>query len=236
MADDESLPINKMKMLSWSKIQLLTSIVLAIASFVLFGYWALRLADQSEQVRVVVAAHDLTAPTVLTAEDVMMVSVRRDAVPKTAVADLAKTVGLTLTHTVSQHQVLTINEFAGKLNPDLAGFSVPSDLKGFLLSSAWFASPLPKVKKDDTVTILVSVGGREGGRNTGILAQHIRVLSADAASDGTVSRMLVAIDLPTSMQILQARANNFLLQVLIDGLAPPEFMVTTSTESITKNQ
>ncbi|MDP3793541.1 MAG: SAF domain-containing protein, partial [Candidatus Uhrbacteria bacterium] len=178
-----------LKLLFSPKIQLLISLVLAIAAFVVFGYWAISLADASEQVTVVAAAKDLSAPAILTAEDLKLIRIRRDSVPKNAVADLPKAVGLTLTHTVSLNQILTLNELVAKLNPDLAGLTVPGDLKGFTLTNAWLASPLPKIKKDDTLMIIISTPGRDGNRNTGILAQRVPVLATVSASDGSVQQV-----------------------------------------------
>jgi hypothetical protein len=208
-----------LRFITQPKGQLITSIVLAVAAFGVFGYWALSIAEHAEQVSVIAAATDLTAPRVLTDADVQIIRIRRDLAPSNALVDREKLVGVTLTHPLTRNQIITLNEVVNNVNPDLAGLTVPSDLKGTSLPNAWLAAPLPEMKKNDTVMIIVSAPGKEGVANTGILAENVPVLSVDQNENGQVERILLGLDVPTAVHLLQARANNLLIHVIIDGLA-----------------
>ena len=196
------------------------AVFFAVAAFVIFGYWALTLAEKAEMVTVVAAAHDLQAPRVLLASDVEAIQIRRDSAPGTAMVDPKDVVGRTLVHPVSQRQIITINELAGVLDPELGGMMVPQGFQGLTLPASWLAGPLPKVKNGDTVTIVVSGPGKEGAGNTGIVSAQVPVLAVKAGSDGTLQHILLKMDIKDALTVLQTHANNLLLEVLVDGVKP----------------
>lgn len=200
----------------------MVAVILAIAAFAIFGYWALSLADSAEQIAVVAAASDLKAPRILVTKDLVQLRVRRDSLPATAVAKMEDAIGLTLLHSISAKQILTINELSKGVDPTLAGFQIPQGLQGMVLSTAWLAGPMPKVKHKDTVTLLVSGAGKSGTQSTGIIAQGVPVLTAEAGTDGVVQRILIAIDMKVAATLLQARANNLLIEVIVDGVGPAD--------------
>lgn len=201
-------------------LTLIIAFVLALASFGAFGYWALSLADQSEVIDVVVAARTLTAPRTLTNDDVRQERIRRDAVPSTAVARAEDAVGLTLIRQLSEHEFVTTNALLGAVNPDLVGLKIDDGSFGFVLPASWLVAPMPKVKNNDRVTVLVS-GKSAGGEelNTGIILQGVAVADVTVRSDGAVESVLLPLDLSTSARLLQARANTFALTMLVDGVA-----------------
>lgn len=217
--------------------QLQIAIACAVLAFLGFGYWAYTTADRADQVQVVVAARNLTAPLVIGPNDVRLVSYRRDSAPVSAIADLQHVIGLTLLDSVPEKQMLTVNDFsARKVDPNLAGFDVPIDRKGFWIPNTWLAGPIPELKKDDSVTILASVATQSGNLNTGIVGERIRVLDVKTGNSAGTDRVMIALDLPTSERLLQARANGWLIQLLVDGLGPssptisaPSLPASTST-------
>ena len=199
---------------------LLTALGLALMAFFIFEYWALSLVDQAEQIPIVTAKSDLVAPRILTEKDLTIVHLRRDSVPKTALVSIHDALGLTLTHSLSAAQILTTNELLGKLDPELGGFEVPIDQKGFALPNQWLAAPFPKIKKDDSITILVSHAPRNvRDRNTVVIAQHLPVLRVHSTTDNTIEQAFIRLDILTAGALLEARANNYLMEVLVDGLA-----------------
>lgn len=205
----------------WTKIQLIVALLFGIGAFVVFGYWAITLVDRSEEVQVVAAASELKAPRVLSDQDLQQVRIRRELLPQTAIANLKDAVGLTLTHPISKNQVLTINELQGPIDPELGGFKIPTGAQGLVLPASWLAGPLPKVKVGDRITVLVSGTGKNGSPTTGIAAEHLLVRGVESGSDGVLQRILLIVDVKIAASILQARAGNLLLEVLVDGQGPP---------------
>lgn len=204
----------------WTKIQLVVALFLGIGAFVVFGYWAINLVDRSEEVQVVAAKADLKAPRVLSAPDLQQVRLRRALLPQSAIAELKDAVGLTLTHPISKNQVLTINELQGPIDPELGGFKIPVGAQGLVLPAAWLAGPMPKLKVGDRITVLVSGTEKNGSPTTGIAAEHLLVRTVESGSDGVLQRILLIVDVKIAASILQARAGNLLLEVLVDGQGP----------------
>lgn len=205
----------------WTKIQLIVALILGVGAFVVFGYWAITLVDRSEEVQVAAAAADLKAPRVLSEQDMQQVRIRRELLPQSAIADVKDAVGLTLIHPISKNQVLTINELQGQIDPELGGFKIPAGAQGLVLPAAWLAGSMPKVKSGDFVTILVSGTDRGGSATTGIAAEHLPVRSVESGSDGILQRILLIVDVKIAASILQARAGNLLMEVLVEGQGPP---------------
>lgn len=198
--------------------QLGLAICLGVIAFGAAGYWALSLVDRTEQIAVVVAKRDLTAPYNLTSGDVGQTLVPRQIVPKTAVANISDIIGLTLRYPVSAGQVITINELTRK-EAGLEGYQIPSGLKGVVVPASWLSGPIPKLKKGDTITLIVSGVGTNGTRNTGVLESGIPVLELEPAGEGAIQKLLVGLNVGTALKLLQLRANNLLIQVLLDSLS-----------------
>ncbi len=169
----------------------------------------------------VVAADDLKAPRILSDQDVKQFKIRRELLPQSAIAEVKDAVGLALIHPISENQVLTINELQGPIDPELGGFKIPAGTQGLVLPAAWLAGPMPKLKNGDLVTILVSGKERDGSSTTGIAAEHLPVRAVESGSDGVLQRILLIVDVKIAASILQARAGNLLLEVLVEGQGPP---------------
>lgn len=204
----------------WSHRQLALALSLALVSFVVFSYWSLIVLDKAESVQVVAAANDLIAPRVLTKDDLMIAQLPRGSVPQNVLVEVKDAIGLTLIHPLATQQLLTLNEVAGKLDTTLGGYIIPQGRYGFVFPSSWTLNPLPKVKAGDTITIAVSAAGKESSRQTGIVGRALPVRGVREAGDGSLQSLILAVDLPTALTILQTRANNLLLSVLVDGLGP----------------
>lgn len=204
----------------WSHRQLALALSLALVSFVVFGYWSLTVLDRAESVQVVAAAKDLTAPRVLTKGDLKIIQLPRGSVPENVLVEIKDAVGITLIHPLAPSQLLTLNEVAGKLDTSLGGYIIPQGKYGFVFPASWTLNPLPKVKTGDTVTLVVSAAGKTGERQTGIVGRALPVRGVREAGDGSLQSLVLAVDLPTALTILQTRANNLLLSVLVDGSGP----------------
>jgi hypothetical protein len=207
----------------WETVQLVVALVLALLAFGIFGYWALSIVDKSEQINVVVAARKLDAPRILVADDVKQERIRRDAVPATAIAEVEDAVGLTLLRSLSPQEYLTTTVLIAERDPGLAGFAIDVGLHGFVLPLSWLAAPMPNLKKDDLITILVSGQSADGGAlNTGVIANGVPVAGVTRKGDGPVQDILLPLDLPTAAQLVQARADKFLLTVIVNGIGGSE--------------
>lgn len=204
----------------WSHRQLALALSLGLISFAIFGYWSLVILDRAESVQVVAAAQDLIAPHVLTKDDLTVLHLPRGSVPQNALVDIKDALGLTLIHPLAPQQLLTLNEVAGKLDTSLGGYIIPQGKYGFIFPSSWTLNPLPKVKTGDTVTLVVSAAGKEAVRQTGIVGRALPVRGVREAGDGSLQSIVLAVDLPTALTILQTRANNLLLSVLVEGVGP----------------
>lgn len=216
------LHLSPSRPLPWTAIRLGVAVVLGVAAFAVFGYWSLSLVDRAEQIDVVAAAKDLTAPRVLAAEDLLVLRMRREFVPATAIADRDAMVGSTLVRPLSAREVLTTNALLGRTNPDLGGFAVPAGMQGIVIPAAWLAGPMPRVAKGDTVTILASGSAGTGkAPTTSLIASHAPVHGVAMGSDGVPSRILLAVEVPTAAALLSARTANAMIAVTVDGLGPP---------------
>lgn len=195
--------------------QFLTALLLAAIAFWLMWQWGGRIKFQGEAVMAVVAKKDLEAPVVLTKDDVVLVSLPRAVLPQTAlVGNEGHVEGLTLIHPLSAGQVLTSNELLSKADPDLLGVKIPKTKFGFSLSHSWFAGSIPAVQKGDFISILASGGTKE---NTGIVAVNIPVIAVTLDKEG-VSDILVSVSEDQSQNILQARAADASLQLIVVGI------------------
>lgn len=204
-----------------TNLQLIIALCLGLGAFVVFGYWAITLVDSSEEIAVVAAKTDLSAPRVLSNQDLQSVRLRRGLLPQNAIAEVKDAVGLTLIHALSKNQILTVNELQGPVDPELGGFKIPVGAQGLVLPAAWLAGPMPKIKAGDRITVVVSGTDRKGSSTTGIAAEHLPVRAVETGSDGVLQRILLVVDVKVAASILQARAGNLLLEVLVDGQGPP---------------
>ena len=205
----------------WDLFQVLASILLAVLAFVVTNIWAESLSEKAEQVAVVVAIRDLSAPRIITNGDLTIRTFRRDSLPKTIIpeSNMKDVFGVTLIHPLSAGQILTTNELTGKIDPELGGFTVPKNAKGLSIPSNWLSSPFPKVKKGDTVTIAYGFSSSEKNVS-GIVAQGIPILSVEKGDSGQIVSVLVAIDDKLALNLVQLRASNYQLAIAVDGIAP----------------
>lgn len=205
----------------WDLFQVFASVLLAVLAFLVTNIWAESLSEKAEQVAVVVATKDLSAPRIVTAGDLAIRTFRRDSLPKTAIpeSNMKDVFGVTLIHPLSGGQILTTNELAGKVDPELGGFSVPKNAKGLSIPSNWLSSPFPKVKRGDTVTIAYGFSSSEKNAS-GIVAQGVPVLSVEKGDSGQIVSILVAIDDKLALSLVQLRASNYQLAIAVDGIAP----------------
>ncbi len=217
-----SFKINKTsKSFAWDVFQVSVSILLAILAFVVTNAWAESLSEKAEQVGVIVAGKDLSAPKTLEEGDLVVRFFRRDLLPKSAIPEKSfnDILGVTLIHPLSSGQILTTTEIAGKIDPELGGFVVPRNAKGFSIPSNWLSAPFPRMKKGDTVTI--AFGGNEKDKNiSGIVAQGVPVLSVEKGDGNNLQSILVGLDEKLALNLVELRAGGFQLAVAVDGVAP----------------
>lgn len=205
----------------WDLFQLIVSILLGLIAFLVTNIWAETLKEKSDTVQIVVAAKDISAPAVLKNKDLVVWDYRKDSVPDSAVRaeDIGSLMDVTLIQPVSKGQMITQNVIIGKVDPELGGFEVPSNAKGFLLSASWSNAPLPRVKKGDTITIAYGKSGADKDL-VGIVTQNAPVLGAEIDEDGTVNSIRLAIDKTLAVSLVQLQVNSYELVVTVDGIAP----------------
>ena len=205
----------------WDLFQVSLSVLLAVLAFIVTNIWAQTLSEKAEQIGVIVASRDLAAPKILNANDITIQTFRKDSLPKSVIPEskLRELMGVTLVHTLSQGEMLTTNSVAGKVDPDLGGFYVPRNAKGFSIPASWLTTPFPKVKKGDTVTIAYGFS-KEEKSTSGIVAQGVPVVSVEKGDGGQIISVLLVLDDKLALNLVQLRASNYQLAVVVDGIAP----------------
>lgn len=209
----------------WEIIGTLTA---ALAAAAVFFWWMNNLYVEREPVMVVAAAHDLTAPSILRASDIKLLSISRNSLPVTAIVDDRQIVGRVLTKPLSANQVITTHDLIYDRDPDSEATLVPSGYTGFVLPFSWLAAPFPKIKKNDYVSVYMAFPqSRSGASGAGVLVSNARVLSVSADKDGQPTSVFLALPAEAVGRMLQARAANFSLVVVAEPL--PSSGVATST-------
>lgn len=205
----------------WDFFKLGVSIGLAILAFIVTRIWAENLAFKGETVLVAVATKNITAPQILTDKDLKLAPFRRDSLPNGAVVEqnFKKLFNVTLISSVGENEIITERDVIGNLDPELGGFNVPSNAKGFMIPANWLNSPMPKVKHGDTIAIIFSQAVDKNDMKSGILAEGVPVLNVDKNSEGNVAGIFVAVDNQLALDLMKLRVGNYQMAILVDGLA-----------------
>lgn len=212
-----------------NRLELGLAMIAAIAAAWGIWYWMATVTDKQATIGVVAAAHDLTAPRKILKEDIKVLHIARAALPGNAVADPEGMVGHALTRSVSENEVITTTDLAYDRDPSSDSALIPSEAIGFVLPSSWLVAPMPKVRKNDFITILAALRQSKGSAGVaGVLLRDARVHGTTGL--GSPETILLGITTDEAERIVQAHASEYALVVIVSSAAPIKSeTVSTST-------
>ena len=209
------------------RLEIVVSIVLALLAAGGVWYWQSLWSRSQELVPVAAAARDLTAARLLVASDVIMIKIPRQALPAIALVDPARAVGQPLVRSKAAREILTAADVGRQYDPTSEAALVSPGRLGFLLPANWLAAAMPRLKKNDAVTIYgagASLAGRASA--VGAIARLVTVLRVTDDKEGIPAAVLLSVDEPTVERLLQARTAQYQLIMVVEPASSP---FTTST-------
>ncbi len=178
-------------------------------------------------VDVVALSHDISAPTKLAVSDLTIIQIPKEAVPNGAFASVAEVVGQGIPGPAVAKKIIVQTDLITR-DPSSDSLLVPAGKIGLVIPSAWLSSPLPRARKNDTVTILgASVGTNITLGNQGVIVSRAPILDTRGERAGAPETIFIAVTPATAGALLQARANGFALAAVIDASAAPAPATTT---------
>lgn len=213
-----------------TQTEITIAVIAALVAAAGIGYWMLTLYDAKQTIGVVAASRDLKAPVILTKDDIKTLHLAHEVLPETGVADPEGAIGQVLTRSVSKNEILTTADLIYQRDPSSESTLVPGGQVGFVLPNSWLASPMPRVKKNDFVTVLVGIQDRQGAPGgTGVTVKDARVLYVFADKDGFPFSILLALDEDSSRRLLEAKTNQYQIAVVVESAEPSPAAAATST-------
>lgn len=212
-----------------NRLELGLAMIAALAAAWGIWYWMATVIDKQATIGVVAAAIDLSAPRRIEKEDIKVLHLPRAALPGNAVADPEGIIGHALTRSVSENEVITTTDLAYDRDPSSDSALIPNEAIGFVLPSSWLAAPMPKVRKNDFVTILAALRQNRGAAGVaGVLLRDARVHGATGA--GSPEAVLLGITIDEAERLLQAHTSEYDL-VVITASAQPNKSGTAPTST-----
>lgn len=194
----------------------LVATITGLVAVVGVAWWMASFADRRELLPVVAAAHDLSAPRVLVADDLRMVRVAREALPETALTKRDELIGQTLIRSVVKNEILTTADLPGPEDPNALSPQTTAGQVGVVLPVDWLAGPMPRVKKNDLVTVIAALPARPGSEgSTGILIDRVPVRSVEVSETGAPVALLFDVPSEVAAALLEARVNQYALAVVV---------------------
>ncbi len=203
-------------------------VALVLATFTAAGLWwylnSLR-SDHSLQA-VITVQKDLPVRHTLAQSDVATTLVPARLIPLSAIRTSTLLVGHVLTHSLNKGEIVVKNDFVADRDPDSEAVLIPEGQLGIVLPSNWLSAPLPRVKKNDLVTIYIATASSANMlQNNGVLIKSVPILTVKSTKDGALENIFVALSPTQVAAILQARASQFHLLVAAESgntlSAPP---------------
>ena len=220
-------------------LELFLAVLCAGIAAGLIAIWLRGISAQADIVATVALARPVTAPAKLEASDLKLISLPRGLIPAGSFAHVSDAVGLVLIRSGVANQIMLAPDFIRERDPDSDTILVPAGKVGVLIPGSWLGGPLPKVHKNDTVTVLAAITGTGALiGNQGALIGHAPILATRGDHNGTPDSILIGASPAVAAALLQARANNYLLIIVADSATEkPSTIIpaatTTSTISAT---
>ena len=128
-------------------------------------------------------------------------------------------VGKMLTRSISANQIFTALDVSYTRDPNSESALVPNGLVGLVLPESWLAAPLPKIKKDDSITIYVAAAANNINKEglAGVIVKAAPVLAVQSGKDGGALAALLALDSEAVERILKAKASQYLLMAVVES-------------------
>ncbi len=209
-----------------SRFELALALMAAIAAGWGIWYWMLTITDKQATIGVVAAAYDLSAPRKIVKEDIKILHLPRAALPGSAIADPEGIVGHVLTRSVVESEIITTADLVYDRDPSSDATLIQGDAIGFVLPSSWLAAPMPKVRKNDFVTILAALRGAKGTAGiAGVLLSGARVHGTTGS--GSPETILLGITTDEAERITQAHTTDYNLVVVVESAKPKETVTST---------
>lgn len=214
-----STPYNQMLKRQHEALLISLIIALAVAGFYTYFYTKDQIAAQ-QQVSVVVAKQDLSAPHQLTADNLQTVMIAQKLLPDGTFLEKDKDqlIGKSLTQPLKAKQIILAHQIQSDLDPD--SISAQFD-EWFALSmdEDWFVAKFPDFKANDRVDLLVT-NPRNGLDATTVLARDLKVISIGQAKNKR--QIVVNSTEEEAKAILFARGLKLPMQILVHSAITPE--------------
>lgn len=217
---------------NYARIELILAIVFAVLAAGAVAWWMFSLGAQKEAISVIVAANDLTAPKIIKANDITIRQIPRELAPLNTLTDPAKLVGQVLTRTKAAREIFTTTDLIYQRDPSSEATLVPAGRVGFVLSGSWLSGPVPKIKKNDFITLYGALppSGQGDQGDLGVLVRQAQVLSVAYDKDGFPEVLLLSLTEANAERILQAHTWQYQMVVVVESLQNAPAASATSTK------
>lgn len=205
-----------------SKLEIIFSLLAAGLAAVGLFWWMNNLSSQKQLVSVVVAAKNLETPKNINESDLKIVNAPRELLPKNGITQINVAVGRLLTRQKSENEIITSKDLVYNRDPNSDAALVTPGAVGFVLPGSWLSGPMPKIKRNDFVSLYFSFpAGRNQVGGAGALLKSVPILSVLKESEsGGPGAVLLNLTGEAVGKILQAHASQYPLVLVVESAAP----------------
>lgn len=196
------------------------AVIIAIAVFVLVAVFLFSESNKSELQKVFVVKQDINEQRELTQEDYEVLSVPKYVIPDNAIRDSQQFAQRPLAKSMESKQILLESDFVEGVDPKSKSLTLSQGNMGVVLPAAWFAAPMPPLKKEDRVSVFSTIPGSLAEQGTYIILSGARVVDVSINKDNpTPKQIMLDITAEEAAILAQAKANGVSMLMAIHGIS-----------------